>query len=53
VRHHDYVQPLTVSIGFYSAVPGDRDTLDRFIAEADQRLYDAKEAGRNRVIGND
>ncbi|AQZ50257.1 diguanylate cyclase [Martelella mediterranea] len=53
VRHHDYVQPLTVSIGFYSAVPGEHDTLDRFIAEADQRLYDAKEAGRNRVIGND
>ena len=52
-RHGDHVQPLTVSIGFYSAVPGANDTLDRFIAEADQRLYKAKKAGRNRAVGTD
>lgn len=53
VEHGENVEPLTVSIGYYSAIPAEGDTLDRFIAEADQRLYEAKEAGRNRVIGND
>ena len=53
VPHANGKKPVTVSIGFYSAVPGPGDTLDRFIAEADARLYAAKDSGRNRVVGND
>ena len=43
---------LTISVGFYSAVPGEGDTLDHFTDLADQHLYAAKKQGRNRVVGN-
>ncbi|PRX08110.1 UNVERIFIED_ORG: periplasmic/7TM domain sensor diguanylate cyclase [Martelella mediterranea] len=43
---------LTISIGFYSTVPGKTDTLEQFIDIADSHLYDAKRNGRNRVNGN-
>jgi diguanylate cyclase (GGDEF)-like protein len=38
----------TVSIGAAALLPTDAD-LDRFYARADQALYRAKTAGRNRV----
>ncbi len=43
---------LTVSIGFYSAVPAAADTLEQYIDRADSYLYEAKRSGRNRVNGN-
>jgi diguanylate cyclase (GGDEF)-like protein len=41
--------PATVSIGVATALPGMKDVSDLMKA-ADQALYDAKHAGRNRVI---
>ncbi|AMM85825.1 transporter substrate-binding domain-containing protein [Martelella sp. AD-3] len=49
---NDVVLSLTVSIGFYSAVPGAGDTLEQYIDRADSYLYEAKRSGRNRVNGN-
>jgi diguanylate cyclase (GGDEF)-like protein len=41
---------LTVSVGV-AAWPEDGQTLDEVLVKADRRLYAAKQAGRNRVIG--
>lgn len=41
---------FTISVGVANAVPGDGDTLDQFIDNADHAMYRAKEAGRNRVM---
>ncbi|MEL0602968.1 sensor domain-containing diguanylate cyclase [Pseudoalteromonas undina] len=40
---------LTLSIGFYSAMPDKNSTPQCFINKADQALYKAKETGRNKV----
>ena len=39
----------TVSIGL-AALPGDGNTLDALVARADRAMYQAKQAGRNRVV---
>lgn len=39
----------TVSIGVRVARPGEKLTLQQFVSDADQALYVAKNAGRNRV----
>ena len=52
VRLDDGACTLSISIGFYSAVPGQQDTLETFIGIADRHLYEAKRDGRNRVNGN-
>lgn len=44
---------VTISIGAAVAKPPVRGQLENFMALADQRLYQAKRAGRNRVIGVD
>ncbi|TNB48818.1 transporter substrate-binding domain-containing protein [Martelella lutilitoris] len=49
---NEVILSLTVSIGFYSAVPGVADTLEQYIDRADSYLYEAKRSGRNRVNGN-
>ena len=43
-------RPLTISVGMTQAVPAAGDDVERLIARADEALYEAKEAGRNRVI---
>ena len=46
---------VTVSVGLASAVPSAdrlRETVGRLFELADERLYDAKDGGRNRVVGS-
>jgi len=43
-------EKITVSIGLAGA-PEDGETLDDLFKRADQRLYEAKKQGRNRVVG--
>ncbi|MCC6984228.1 MAG: GGDEF domain-containing protein [Bauldia sp.] len=43
-------QPVTVSIGVATA-PHDGSDFEMLFTEADRRLYKAKSAGRNRVVG--
>lgn len=47
--------PITVSIGIASFrnVPGERDTVDSLVQRADERLYRAKDAGRNQACQAD
>jgi len=40
--------PLTLSCGI-ATFPQDADTLQALVAQADKRLYQAKDAGRNRI----
>lgn len=52
----DAIIPITISIGVASASRmGDRDrlTAEQLIEQADQRLYIAKQTGRNRVVWED
>lgn len=41
---------VTLSMGVASALPGDGDTPDALLRRADDALYRAKEAGRNRIV---
>ncbi|WP_118136561.1 transporter substrate-binding domain-containing protein [Oceanicella sp. SM1341] len=42
---------LTVSIGWHAAVPRRGESLGDFLRAADDRLYEAKRLGRNRLSG--
>jgi len=44
---------LTVSVGVVSCVPEHNDTVETLIKIADQRLYRAKNQGRNRIVSAD
>ena len=41
---------LTISAGIVSKIPNDLDDIDSFSKIADERLYEAKELGRNLII---
>ncbi|HCP02835.1 MAG TPA: hypothetical protein DIT61_04850, partial [Pseudomonas sp.] len=43
--------PVTISIGFTEFREG--DTLDSTFERADRAMYQAKEAGRNRIVAAD
>ncbi|MCL2797832.1 MAG: diguanylate cyclase [Firmicutes bacterium] len=44
------ITTLTASIGLYTAVPSIESCAENFIKKADDALYQAKLAGRNRVV---
>jgi diguanylate cyclase (GGDEF)-like protein len=44
------IQHLTLSVGVGSW-PADGETFEEVLGKADERLYEAKELGRNRVVG--
>ena len=46
----DVSDTMTVSVGIVSKVPSEEDTVDKFLATADSRLYTAKNSGRNCVV---
>jgi diguanylate cyclase (GGDEF)-like protein len=46
----DTAPVVTVSIGIAASDGADADEPDELMAEADRRLYEAKAAGRNRVV---
>jgi diguanylate cyclase (GGDEF)-like protein len=43
-------KPLTISVGVTQAMPQAGDDVERIIGRADEALYEAKEAGRNRIV---
>lgn len=45
------LQHVTVSCGVASVIPGDGVSLEALLQSADYALYQAKEQGRNRVVG--
>lgn len=49
----DVAPHMTVSVGLVAMYPGQNETLDDFMKIADDRLYQAKSQGRNRVVGSD
>jgi two-component system cell cycle response regulator len=58
VEHHDFAYQaidyrITVSLGVVATVPDASLTADDLIRLADQQLYAAKKAGRNRVMADD
>ena len=46
-------QWVTISIGGVTIVPDRKSTYDFYLKVADTMLYDAKKAGRNRVVWAD
>jgi two-component system cell cycle response regulator len=49
----DKIVPITVSIGIASFGVDPADSIDQLLGVADNRLYLAKNAGRNRICVND
>jgi diguanylate cyclase (GGDEF)-like protein len=41
---------VTISVGLAALSPGERKPVEKLLKEADDALYSAKEAGRNRVV---
>jgi diguanylate cyclase (GGDEF)-like protein len=44
-------EPLRVTVSVGVAALSDGESLDELLARADKSLYEAKRAGRNRVVG--
>ena len=53
IRHGSQVVRVTASIGLTAIEPGSRLTSEELLARADIALYDAKEAGRDRIAETD
>lgn len=44
---------VTISVGLAALPAGESKPIEELLKEADATLYDAKEAGRNRVVAYD
>jgi two-component system, sensor histidine kinase LadS len=53
VSNEEYSTTMTISIGISSKIPTERDEYEDLLKLADQRLYKAKENGRNQIIASD
>jgi len=42
-------RPLTTSIGLVYGIPGEHDTFEYFVRQADEAMYTAKQSGKNRI----
>ncbi|MDH5671924.1 MAG: diguanylate cyclase [Myxococcales bacterium] len=51
LQHHDQRVRVTTSVGVASLRPSHKD-VEALVADADAALYEAKQAGRNRVIAH-
>jgi diguanylate cyclase (GGDEF)-like protein len=49
-KNSDISKYMTISIGIISLVPSSKDTIDSLMKEVDEKLYLAKEKGRNQII---
>lgn len=50
VSFNDHIIKFTISIGASSDMPVSDDSLERFIKESDEALYEAKNAGKDRIV---
>ena len=50
LKYKDDIIQYTASIGLASCVPDSDESIDSLLANADQALYQAKAAGRNRTV---
>jgi diguanylate cyclase (GGDEF)-like protein/hemerythrin-like metal-binding protein len=46
----DVSKYMTISIGIVSLIPNTNDTIDTIMKEVDEKLYLAKEKGRNQIV---
>ncbi len=49
LKHQDRIIEYTASIGLAASAPGEADSIDGLLAQADRALYEAKRGGRNRT----
>ena len=49
-RSDDPTKVVTISIGVAAGIPGEVSNLETLLSAADEALYEAKRAGRNRVV---
>ncbi|MBY0527313.1 MAG: GGDEF domain-containing protein [Gemmataceae bacterium] len=52
-EHNGKSLPITISLGATATGAGETFSVEQFLAQADEKLYQAKQQGRNRVVASD